>query len=398
MCRSNAVEMSDLDRQRPNGRGMYVSKQFQPKKYKDIGQEWCRTEPSSQSVFIPFKSNSISRSTTPLAPISEQNSTTGSPQRSNKSHPFEYHNETASYNNLCQVQDLPKSHSTPKVAHHPQIRSESAIPMSREQKLTWGRLPPSASYRSSSAMAQPIRPLSRQSDVGIGGGHCSHYQSYCTLPRPEEVDGGTLNDMHSNLHAFHSNTIPKVVSRMPPTTTMVPTIPSMIKSDSMHAPSLIAPSNPVQSTPPILLKQKEVISWNTLSLLCSMQVLSSLTIFGIGIGRMLQGAKWGIGIELGYAFTVLTVGLVGICAVRQRSNAAATFVFCLNAFCFILAIPPFVIGLFPAIPWAFAEATPSLWTNAREPLELDFGLSLIVLIQVRYYIDYEMNCYSIKSY
>ncbi|RCN43280.1 hypothetical protein ANCCAN_10743 [Ancylostoma caninum] len=68
--------------------------------------------------------------------------------------------------------DPPQSHSTPKAAHHSQIRPESATPMSREQKLTWGRLPPSAGYRSASAMAQHMRPASRQSDAGIA--QCKH--------------------------------------------------------------------------------------------------------------------------------------------------------------------------------------------------------------------------------
>lgn len=81
--------------------------------------------------------------------------------------------------------DPPQSHSTPKAAHHSQIRPESATPMSREQKLTWGRcelftlwrhvpvvpfsisVPPAAGYRSASAMGQHMRPASRQSDAGI---------------------------------------------------------------------------------------------------------------------------------------------------------------------------------------------------------------------------------------
>ncbi|KAK6036097.1 hypothetical protein COOONC_26398 [Cooperia oncophora] len=97
---------------------------------------------------------------------------------------------------------------------------------------------------------------------------------------------------------------------------------------------------------------------------------------------MLEGAKWAIGVELAYALLVMVAGLSGIYAVRQRSYAAATLVFCLTAFSTILAIPPFIMGLFPTIPWAFAEATPYTWISKREPLELDFGLSLVILIQV----------------
>ncbi|PIO70662.1 hypothetical protein TELCIR_07475 [Teladorsagia circumcincta] len=33
----------------------------------------------------------------------------------------------------------PQSQSTPKAAHHMQVRPESAAQMTKEQKLTWGR-------------------------------------------------------------------------------------------------------------------------------------------------------------------------------------------------------------------------------------------------------------------
>ncbi|RCN43279.1 hypothetical protein ANCCAN_10742 [Ancylostoma caninum] len=56
----------------PAGKGEGVSKQFQPKKYKDGGQEWRkeRKEGTTQPIYgyTPFKTNSLSRATTPLAP------------------------------------------------------------------------------------------------------------------------------------------------------------------------------------------------------------------------------------------------------------------------------------------------------------------------------------------
>ncbi|KAK6016133.1 hypothetical protein OSTOST_18388 [Ostertagia ostertagi] len=126
------------------------------------------------------------------------------------------------------------------------------------------------------------------------------------------------------------------------------------------------------------------------------QVLCSLAIFGIGVGRMLEGAKWAIGVELAYALLVMVAGLSGIYAVRQRSYAAATLVFCLTAFSAILAIPPFIMGLFPTIPWAFTETAPATWINKREPLELDFGLSLVILIQVNF--NYELFFSVLESF
>ncbi|KAK6756959.1 hypothetical protein RB195_015032 [Necator americanus] len=375
--------MGEPDGHWPNGKGEGASKQFQPKKYKDGGQEWRkeRKEGTTQPIygFTPFKTNSLSRATTPLAPISEQSSQSGTLRPTGKSNPFVYPNQPPTRNGF-QVHELPQYHSTPKATHNTLIRPESAIPMSREQKLTWGRLPPQAGFRSVSAMGQQIRPPSRQSDTGIAQCVGSRYQSYCTLPRPEEVDAETLSEMHSNLHAFYGPTIPKVVSRPPSVATLVPGLAPGMASDFIRPPTGL-PAATVAMGAPSPKKPTEIVSWNTLSLICSMQVLCSLAIFGLGVGRMLQGAKWAIGVELVYALVVMIAGLSGIYSVRQRSYAAATFSFGLTTISTILAVPPFGLGIFPTIPWAFSEATPSVWINPSEPLELDLGLSLIVLIQ-----------------
>ncbi|RCN43281.1 hypothetical protein ANCCAN_10744 [Ancylostoma caninum] len=187
--------------------------------------------------------------------------------------------------------------------------------------------------------------------------------------------------MHSNLHAFYGPVAPKVVSRPPSVATLVPGLGPGMASDFIRPPSAFPAPGVAMSAPPPT-KQKEIVSWNTLSLICSMQVLCSLAIFGLGVGRMIQGAKWAIGVELAYALLVMIAGLSGIYSVRQRSYTAAALAFGLTAFSTIFAIPPFILGLFPAVPWAFSEATPSMWMNQNEPLELDLGLSLIVLIQV----------------
>ncbi|VDM72781.1 unnamed protein product, partial [Strongylus vulgaris] len=171
---------------------------------------------------------------------------------------------------------------------------------------------------------------------GVG----SRYQSYCTLPRPEEVDPETLSEMHSNLHAFYGPTIPKVVSRPPSAASLVPGLGPGMASDFIHPTSAFnGTAVGMNVPPPTPHKQREIVSWNTLSLICSMQVLCSLAIFGLGVGRMLQGAKWAIGIELAYALVAMIAGLSGIYSVRQRSYAAAAFVFTLSAFSTLLAIP-----------------------------------------------------------
>ncbi|KAK6016136.1 hypothetical protein OSTOST_18385 [Ostertagia ostertagi] len=143
--------------------------------------------------------------------------------------------------------------------------------------------------------------------------------------------------------------------------------PPGMASDYVRPPSAFIGPNVVMPPPPSP-KQKEIISWNTLSLMC----LCSLAIFGIGVGRMLEGAKWAIGVELAYALLVMVAGLSGIYAVTKRRLCAG--------YSLILVWTPF--SLFPTIPWAFTETAPATWINKREPLELDFGLSLVILIQV----------------
>ncbi|KAK6016137.1 hypothetical protein OSTOST_18386, partial [Ostertagia ostertagi] len=132
--------MGDADRQWPNTKQEPVSKQFQPKKYKDSGQEWRkeRKDTSNQPTYAytPFKVNSLSRATTPLASISEQHSQNGTLRRSNQPNPFVYPNQPPSRNAF---HEPPQSQSTPKAAHHMQVRPESAAQMTKEQKLTWGR-------------------------------------------------------------------------------------------------------------------------------------------------------------------------------------------------------------------------------------------------------------------
>ncbi|KAK5983830.1 hypothetical protein GCK32_011456, partial [Trichostrongylus colubriformis] len=132
--------MADSDRQWPNAKQEPVSKQFQPKKYKDSGQEWRkeRKETGNQPIYgyTPFKANSLNRATTPLASISEQQSQNGTLRRSNEPNPFVYPNQAPPRNTF---HDPPQSHSTPKATHHMQVRPESAAQMTKEQKLTWGR-------------------------------------------------------------------------------------------------------------------------------------------------------------------------------------------------------------------------------------------------------------------
>jgi len=126
---------------------------------------------------------------------------------------------------------------------------------------------------------------------------------------------------------------------------------------------------------------RDLVNWNSLSLCCSMQVLCSLGIFGIGVSRTMMGAKWAIGIEIVFACLVLLSGLLGIYSVRQRHHCTALASLALTALNGVLAVIPLLIGLFPAIPLAF-NVDKLLFINEREPIEIDLALTLVCATQM----------------
>uniref|UniRef100_A0A1I7XFH5 Col_cuticle_N domain-containing protein n=1 Tax=Heterorhabditis bacteriophora TaxID=37862 RepID=A0A1I7XFH5_HETBA len=145
--------------------------------------------------------------------------------------------------------------------------------------------------------------------------------------------------MHSNLHSYYGKAPPKVVSRPPST---IPMVPGMA-SDYVQPPStFIPPTIPMGPHP---RNDREIVNWNTLSLVCSMQVRETISL-----------------------------------NVDNKCKISAKTIYKTKKL--LISKIMTIIGLFPTIPWTFTEAIPATWMNENEPLELDFGLSLVILIQV----------------
>ncbi|VDP22318.1 unnamed protein product [Onchocerca flexuosa] len=187
-----------------------------------------------------------------------------------------------------------------------QFAGTSAIPRP-EPKGTWRRPetgiipPPPGPYRPASAMNMPIlsRPASRaNSDLGIGtiafcdniGNLSSRYQSYCTLPRPEQIDF----DQHSNYGNEISQMAKQINQLYGPYNAQVQVQPSGMLPGSRPASSMLAGApgmasdyltrrhsihGPVEpnalqqvSDEEVLKPAKEIISFDALSVLSVLQV------------------------------------------------------------------------------------------------------------------------------
>lgn len=333
-----------------------LSKQFVPKKYKDgAAKLWNREqEAQAQSYsYTPFKGSTMQRVTTTPKSIRDSQSTASRPPK--PPNPFVY--------------DPPTTQSTPKVGRRADSAAGNHPTMSREQKLTWGKMgpPTSAQYRSASAMGT-IRGVPRPVDFGpVQPYQHSRYQSYCTLPRPEQQED------------FLNYYGPKMVS--------VSRAPSALGHPmASNLPTFIPP--PMMAPPPQMTAKvseaflQPIVNWNTISLLCCMQVLCCVGIFGVGIARMIFGSQWAIGLELLFATSAIVPALVGIFAVKTSSFPALIFCFTFHLISIVFASVPFIIGLFPAFPWVFPKVNPSWFVATGELIHLDFALSLLIALQV----------------
>ncbi|CAJ0957299.1 unnamed protein product, partial [Mesorhabditis belari] len=375
-----------------------VSKQFLPNRERNGSSEWLDTQSRNSAAnhgFTPFKS--------------VQQKKEGSLNRKQPADPFQYSPSAF-------AKDQPQSQSTPKVGARP----GSAIPRvpivptvptaTRDRGATWGRqpngLPPTHHFRSVSAMGHPGHPTmpamgtfqrtgSRTSEVPVPQ-MGSRYHSYTTLPRPDQpLDPYQLHDHPFYAHHFyqpqHQQPQPKMIISRPPSAMPpqqmgaefgqpIPAIVQKSPQNSQPFPVTSAiQSNPNMSTS-MTSRRSEIVSWNALSLLCSLQVLCGLAIFGLGVFRMLQHAKWALGVELGYAISVLISGMAGISSVRSTSYCGATFAYVLAAANCLFSGAPFVLGLLPIIPYGFPSVDPRFLVNKDEPFEIDLAMSLVVAI------------------
>lgn len=168
-----------------------LSKQFQPKKFKDGNKLWNAEQQEENYSYTPFKAATLNRTPKPT-----RDSVHSGTLRPPKSSPFVY------------AEAPPSAPTTPRM---PRARPESAAgTMTREQKLTWGRPPPAAAhFRSASAMSHGRQPHPGSEFVPLSMAAppmhpmAQRYSSYTTIPRDQM-------EMHAHAVPFFPHNPPQV--------------------------------------------------------------------------------------------------------------------------------------------------------------------------------------------
>uniref|UniRef100_A0AC35TW68 Abhydrolase_3 domain-containing protein n=1 Tax=Rhabditophanes sp. KR3021 TaxID=114890 RepID=A0AC35TW68_9BILA len=298
------------------------------------------------------------------------------------------------------------------------VRAASAIP-----RAQMNRGPSNAiGSRPGSALDNPYgainRPDSRTgSEYGIPK-VASRYQSYTTLPRPEQIEADNLNiyattgryglyggtgmygrqPQQESLYGLTAANMMKTMSR--PHSAMsshaMPSIPIsygtyMNPAFSMNNIHLGQPaSTTIQSklgparvsNDSINYNMKEdLINAGALSICASMQVVTGICFVVIGIVRFLMSAKWAFGMEVLFGFLVILSAGLGLIGLRNKRYACTTANFILSIIISLVVFVPLAIGLLPILPFQVRTETFVFLVGNDEPYQLDLGLTVIALLQ-----------------
>ncbi|CAG9539474.1 unnamed protein product [Cercopithifilaria johnstoni] len=394
------------DDQTPKRPESTVSRQFLPKKKHGISE---REDLKQPFPYTPFKSGSLSKK----ASINALHDTTFNAQlNQDLSQIYGTQQQPGHPRSVSSMQGTLRTH------HTNGLYGISAIPRPESKGIWRGSQcgiippPPSGSYRPASAMNIPAlsRPTSRaNSDLGIGtvsfcdniGNAPSRYQSYCTLPRPEQIDfdqhsnyGNEISQMAKQINQLYGpynsqiqpSISPNAISKQNilssrPGSSMLIGAPGMISDYLTRPHSVYGPTEsnviPQISDEEILKPAKEIIYFDALSVLSVLQILCSLVIFGCGVLRIIWNSKWAIGIEIVLAVFIFAAGVTGICASSRRSYSAATAAFILSMLNSILSVIPFILGALSAIANAFPTLNPEWLLDVHESWAIDYLLSFI---------------------
>lgn len=392
-----------------------VSRQFQPRKKHGISEAWSKKMQESREdlkqpfPYTPFKSGSIGRKASANLLL---DGSMNIQFNQDLSQIYGVQQHPGHPRKVSSVQGTMRSHQTNG------LYGTSVIPRPESKGIWKGSQcgiipPPPEPYRPASAMDMSVipRPSPRaNSDLGIGTvAFCenvpSRYQSYCTLPRPEQIDVehpnyyNEISQMAKQMNQLYGpysvklqpSNSPNPISKqnllpnsLAPSSMLVgaPGMGSdyLTRQQSIYGP---AKSNviPQISGNEFLKPAKEIVNFDALSVLSVLQVLCSLLIFGCGVLRIIWNSKWAVGVELLFAAFVFTSGVTGICASSRRSYSAVAATFFLSVLNSVLSLIPLILGALPAIANAFPTLNPQWVHDLNESLAVDYLLSFTCLTE-----------------
>ncbi|GMR59251.1 hypothetical protein PMAYCL1PPCAC_29446, partial [Pristionchus mayeri] len=283
------------------------------------------------------------------------------------------------------------------------------VPKRSDISRTWGRpggarAPQMGSIRANSVIGNGSmtmgRPQSRTSEAALG---MTRYQSYCTLPRPEDpLDTENLVAAHLAAQqaqaaavAAHQQQnvfyVPFQTYSMPPPAPSAAPPPPPPPPSSLPIPVSLPPPPPPEFRPPVHFINSQpdssfdhpsfFIHWEGIQLLSYMHVLLAISIFTAGGYRMSHGAKWAIGIEMVYAILILSNAFLALLAVNRRRLQGIVAHFVFSSFNLLLSAPSIFLGLMPWFADNHLSMNPQWFVSESEPFSVDYCLAVLVMFE-----------------
>uniref|UniRef100_A0A0K0FYN9 MARVEL domain-containing protein n=1 Tax=Strongyloides venezuelensis TaxID=75913 RepID=A0A0K0FYN9_STRVS len=265
----------------------------------------------------------------------------------------------------------------------------------------------------------------------------SRYQSYTTLPRPEQLDSEQLNNYASysiygnpqqiygtaqrghqipveNIYGMSGRNAMKGAPISRPASAMS----NMMIPNGFGKPAYLNPAFSVSNiymgqpaattipskTGPMMISSDNIgfkrkgtlINNSGLSVCASMQVVSGLCFIGIGIARIALNAKWAFGIEVAFGFLSILAGLLGVIGMRNKNYSCSVASFIISNASTYFVIVPFLIGLIPLLPFHIRSDTFVVLIGNDEPIEVDIVLTVLCVIQ--FFLSLTMSIFGCRAW